>query len=193
MNGLPSDLYKQIRNTLLDCGPFDSNDNLRQIFVDEHLEPWRHSVPEVNNREDRVEALVALLIDKYHTRYGNALLAFLNVIQQRKNPNDTCFGKLEEAAICLKNHLPQIKVEYDDNNLKEYIVSLANFVTNSFSKEELKQLCFDLGVDYEDLPGNRKLDKAREFVLYFARRNDLAELADGILKERPHAALPIKP
>ena len=45
-----------------------------------------------------------------------------------------------------------------------------------FGEGELKDLCFDLGIDYEDLPGQGKADKARELVAHCERRDRFAEL-----------------
>lgn len=45
-----------------------------------------------------------------------------------------------------------------------------------FSKEELRTLCFDLGVEYEDLPGEGRAAKARELVAHLDRRDRLSEL-----------------
>jgi len=40
----------------------------------------------------------------------------------------------------------------------------------------LRQLCFDLGVKYEDLPGQTKSAKARELVQFMGRHRRLDEL-----------------
>ena len=45
-----------------------------------------------------------------------------------------------------------------------------------FSLSELEQICFDLGVDYEDIEGDARIDRARNLVRYFDRRGRLAEL-----------------
>ena len=39
----------------------------------------------------------------------------------------------------------------------------------SFDTSELRTLCFDLDVDYDNLPGEGKMDKARELVMYLRR------------------------
>lgn len=57
-----------------------------------------------------------------------------------------------------------------------------------FSDDELKTLCFDLGLDYEDLPANARAGRARELVLYCERTNLLDELVAACQSERP--ALP---
>ena len=88
MPGLSPDLRKELQDVLLACGPFGSNDELRRVFSDDRLYPWRDQVPEAASRQGRVEAVLAFLPQKYHERYGNALLAFLEVSQARLDPED---------------------------------------------------------------------------------------------------------
>ena len=45
-----------------------------------------------------------------------------------------------------------------------------------YNLEGLQQLCFDLGVDYENLPGETKAAKTRELVQFMGRNNRLDEL-----------------
>ncbi len=66
-------------------------------------------------------------------------------------------------------------------------VRLRQILTNYFNESELHTLCFDLGVDYESLPGDGKGDKARELVAYFERRGYFAKLVEVCYKQRPHA------
>jgi len=44
-----------------------------------------------------------------------------------------------------------------------------------FSTAELKTLCFEFNVDYDDISGDTKRDKARELILYLKRRDRLNE------------------
>jgi hypothetical protein len=55
-----------------------------------------------------------------------------------------------------------------------------------FSAGELRTLCFDLGLDYDNLPGEGKEDKAREMVAYFERRDLLLKLVEAIAARRPN-------
>ena len=48
----------------------------------------------------------------------------------------------------------------------------------------LRTLCFDLGMDFESLPGQSKPAKAREMVNYWRNRHDLGPLTDAIRLER---------
>ena len=55
-----------------------------------------------------------------------------------------------------------------------------------FNESELRDLSFDLGVDYEELPGASKADKAREMVAYFKRRELTYELVKRVRSQRPN-------
>lgn len=59
------------------------------------------------------------------------------------------------------------------------LTDLRNILIHHFSEEELKTLCSDLGVDYDDLPGQGKEGKARELIGHLERRgciNNLIEI-----------------
>ncbi len=51
--------------------------------------------------------------------------------------------------------------------------------------EELRTLCFDLGVNYDHLAGEELRGKARELVLYLQRRDALPRLIEWLRRERP--------
>jgi hypothetical protein len=62
-------------------------------------------------------------------------------------------------------------------------------ITNYFSLEELRAICFDLGVDFDDIPGKGKSAKSLELVAYLNIRSRLDELIQLIDEERPQLAL----
>lgn len=57
-------------------------------------------------------------------------------------------------------------------------------LVNHFSLEELRTLCFDIGIDFEELPGSSKSAKARDLVQYWHNRRDLDRLVDLIRRQR---------
>lgn len=61
---------------------------------------------------------------------------------------------------------------------------LRQILTHAFSLEELRNLCFDIGVDYDQLVGSEKGAKARSLVEYWQKRNDLGRLVEAIRFER---------
>jgi len=56
-------------------------------------------------------------------------------------------------------------------------VELYNQIRTRIDNEDFKTLCFMLGVDVDDIPGDRKGARVRELILYFERRGALEKLA----------------
>jgi len=71
---------------------------------------------------------------------------------------------------------------------REYLVRLRETLATYFDAGELRTLCFDLGVDYDDLPGEGKTNKARELITYLERRDRIPELVSACQGLRPHVA-----
>ena len=63
-------------------------------------------------------------------------------------------------------------------------MSLLKNTTDSFSKEELHTIAFELRVDYENLP-DAKDSFARELIVHLQRRKRLHELMEVLRRERP--------
>lgn len=74
----------------------------------------------------------------------------------------------------------------------EYLAQLRQQLDQSFSQEELMTLCFDMGVDYEDLVGvgGPKLALTRNLIAHMVRRDRLSELVRICTQARPNAKWP---
>ena len=70
---------------------------------------------------------------------------------------------------------------------------MRDILNDHFDKSELEDLCFDLGVDYENLRGERKTDKARELLLLIYRQDRLPDLLTAVQTARPHLTFPNLP
>src|SRR5512136_559654 len=79
-------------------------------------------------------------------------------------------------------------IEEVDMTQTELLTQLRENLVRSFATEELATLCADLGVDYEDLPGQGRAAKARELVAYMDRRGRIAELVRKGSELRPNVA-----
>lgn len=82
--------------------------------------------------------------------------------------------------------VPALIIEADISVSPEPIepVRVLNALVNHFNLEELRTLCFDLGVDFDSLLGEGKEAKARELVAYFRRRRMLGHLLEAIRRAR---------
>jgi len=54
-----------------------------------------------------------------------------------------------------------------------------------YSLEEINNLCFDLGIHPDDVPGHDRPTKSRELILYLDNRGRLSELAALVYQQRP--------
>lgn len=71
-------------------------------------------------------------------------------------------------------------------SLPPTLAPLRDKLTHYFNKGELKTLCFDLGVAYDDLPGDTRTELAQALVEYCHERGRLPELVRRCQAERPH-------
>jgi hypothetical protein len=66
-------------------------------------------------------------------------------------------------------------------------VKLANMLHEYFATNELRDLCFELGIAYGDIPGETKMSKVRELVNYSRRHERISELVEICQRLRPKA------
>jgi hypothetical protein len=62
---------------------------------------------------------------------------------------------------------------------------LREYIAAYFDLEELKLLCFDLDIDYENIVGDTKAGKTMALVSYCARRGELWDLVQKCGEKRP--------
>jgi hypothetical protein len=64
--------------------------------------------------------------------------------------------------------------------------SLVNALVSSFNRNELNVLCFSLGINDEDLPGESLTEKALGMVKYLVRRDRISDLIEQVSQFRPN-------
>ena len=65
-------------------------------------------------------------------------------------------------------------------------ITLRQKLDEYFNEEELQTLCFDLGVEYGNLPAQSKAAKARELVALMQRQGRMDELVAAVARQRPN-------
>jgi len=65
--------------------------------------------------------------------------------------------------------------------------SLLQFLTRNYSTDELKTLCFQLFVDFDNLAGDTKSAKARELILHLERADRMSDLGPILGRDKPIA------
>lgn len=93
--GLLSDLYIPLRDTLCRCQEFQSYRTLRDVFVVEPLFPFRIGLPFAESPEDLVDHCLGHLIEK-RLRNGQPVLPFfLATLRDRYHPGDALRDDLD--------------------------------------------------------------------------------------------------
>lgn len=67
-------------------------------------------------------------------------------------------------------------------------VRLRQLIETAFNMGEIDDLCFQLAIDHEQLPGTTRSVRARELVLYCERYGRVGELVALCRRLRPHLA-----
>ena len=77
-------------------------------------------------------------------------------------------------------------VQRIESNQSDLRAKLRQDLAEYFSEEELRTLCFDMGLDYENLPAQGKAGKAREIVAQAERGGAITKLREQCLLLRPN-------
>jgi len=65
------------------------------------------------------------------------------------------------------------------------LINLQRQLVEHFDLGEMQQLCFDLSIDYDELAGDTKTDKARELVKFGYRNGRIPEIVQRCAELRP--------
>jgi hypothetical protein len=90
-----------------------------------------------------------------------------------------------EGQIACFGFIPPTESHLMHQPERKRLAGLRQVLTKRFDEGGLRTFCFDLGVDYDDLLGEGKADKARELVSYLERRDRIPELVEIGKKTRP--------
>lgn len=143
--------YTQLRNTLLKCSQFASTAELKALFVDARLSPWRNELPEANQLAARVNLAIDFLADQYTKDQQNALVLLMYVLMDQFDTEDARYNALRNLANELDNvlamdatspiyggevYLSPSKREHLDEERREIRELLILFERAAFSVEE---------------------------------------------------------
>jgi len=81
----------------------------------------------------------------------------------------------------------------DSTSSRQYVVGLSKLLDEKFNLQELKEICFNLNLDFENIPGDIKAEKAQGLAGYFERRRNLSQLVLAIKEARPDIIIELPP
>jgi hypothetical protein len=125
------------------------------------------------------EEAAAILLSMFLS--GDSKLKALPITRVELIP-DSMKGKMASVQVDDRNK-GSARIEHVD------LAKLCGFTTNYFNETELRDICFDLYVDYDSLPGPGKRDKARELVAFIDRHGQIDEFVSICCQRRPNIAV----
>jgi hypothetical protein len=184
-NQFTSNIHSRILKTLRDCDLIHNERQLRAVFADPRLQLWQGFLPVGSeNLAMLLEETVAMLIKRSNKAGEQAIVLFLQVLQERVDPHDWCHEQIE--TLIAERRLESTTTD-TSSTIEETIspINLLNILRTRFNLNELRELCLYLEVNFEDVPGESLSRKALELVTYSQRRNRLPELIQIITTLRP--------
>jgi hypothetical protein len=158
MPGISRDLIQGLRKTLRNCGPFDNNSELNDLFFDGRISPWQDRIPTASSRISRINALINSLHTQYNTAGQNALALFLRVVSDLYEPTTACHQELVELATELESETDSTStVEMSNKEVMEHYVDFdlhigpdGHAIANSLEGQAITDIS-------TEVPGNIRL------------------------------------
>ncbi|MBN1876740.1 MAG: NACHT domain-containing protein [Anaerolineae bacterium] len=100
-------LVSRLHRALLATGVFDSDGDMRAVFVDRRISRWRDEVPEGKNSASRVRKVISCLLPQASHAGENALVLLLHVLRDQMEPEDARYRTLATLADELERDLSQ--------------------------------------------------------------------------------------
>ena len=129
-----------------------------------------------NRRKQILEARLLELYEEYETIYAQLGRTLSDTDKVRlKRQADYTSREIKELEQELLQFEPKVATtdETAETNTEDHrvVINLTLIFIERFNDEELKTFCFNLDVDYDDLPAKGKANKARELTSYLNRHN----------------------
>ena len=95
MNGIPATINLRLRDALLKSDVVHNGRQLRAMFADDRLRPWRSGLPQADNADMQVTLLIDYLHNKRHADYReNALVLFVKALSESIDSHDALHQEL---------------------------------------------------------------------------------------------------
>lgn len=125
-----------------------------------------------------------------------ALARLLSSIIDQIREVDTAVSDLKFQLLELRTEVQQLRRQRDEKRPRPKLKlnsdelqtrsELQDVLIEFFNEEDLKNLAFDMGIDYESLPADGKQGKARELIVQTQRDGRLWMLLAECEKARPN-------
>lgn len=93
-----------------------------------------------------------------------------------------------EMAPTQKGYFQDTPLQKSIASPQNVLITLRENLNAYYSESELRSLCLDLGIEYENLGGRSKPEKVLDLIGFMQRRGRLEQLVDLVRQQRPHSS-----
>jgi predicted MPP superfamily phosphohydrolase len=116
---------------------------------------------------------------------SQSIMRELNAIEGSRTFPAPTNGATWFDFLCL---VAEVSFQRAKPNQRDFRAKLLQGLTDHFNEEELRTLCFDMGLDYESLPAQGKVGRAREIVAQVERNGRIPNLIERCRLLRPNVS-----
>ncbi len=122
------------------------------------------------------------------TRVGLDMIVeeIVDVVQETHS--DGAASITSEAIQTQKGFFPDTPLQKSMGSPHNVLIALRENLNAYYSESELRSLCLDLGIEYENLGGRSKPEKVLDLIGFMQRRGRLEQLVDLVRQQRPHSS-----
>jgi hypothetical protein len=178
--GISPSLRNKVKTTLLRCGPFSSNEDLRRLFNESRIKTWASGLPDAHSPEGRVNASIEYLHMRRNKSGENALVLFLRVLSD--NTHGDCPQVLAKLASQLEAEvggprpifLPVVAVTMRHDEAESLLLS-----------DKLDQDFRNVSVDLKTLKTRYGKDSRDEWMPFGKERGNIQEILRNFAEQNP--------
>ena len=115
----------------------------------------------------------------------NTLPLLEHLAQETAVSPTTLLQRYDANNSLLHAYLMASRVEQEGESYQD-LLQIFRKMEPLFNLSELQNLSFELGINFEDINGQNRIDKLRELLTFIERRNRLDELIKKCAEKRPH-------
>lgn len=137
--GIPANILNRLRDSLQNYKQFESNADLRAVFADDRIAPWRNELPQPADQGSRIDQTIDLLWQRENIQRENGLILFLYVLSEATDNRDIRKQRLTKLAQDLEAvwqplQLPSLAPPSSDYTLN-WAMSLPNLKDDEAKRE----------------------------------------------------------
>jgi hypothetical protein len=104
------------------------------------------------------------------------------------SPTHGSLSSTFESTQTKKGFSPDTLIQKSTASPQNVLIALRENLNAYYSESELRSLCWDLGIEYEDLGGGNKSVRVLELIGMMQRHGRLEQLVDLVRQQRPHSS-----